>query len=195
MSAIKSCCVSDDVSLRVVSVETLTPLLLRVWCSLDSTPSPVEGRQQFESTVESRRHQEDMVEFIVDLFKNICLGVRGEAAGVEVGHVLVDNSRGAEACVAAMGFLLNAYNNTCNAMLQSMDHYASALLGQLPTSPSPPATGARTGRNIIAANSFVRTAHLDRLQAASLASLLQSVLPTLLKDPYLLFRRTTCEYS
>lgn len=192
MSVVKSCCMSDDVSLRSVSVETLAPLLLRVWCVLDSTTCPLEGRQQFESTSESRRHQEDLVEFLVDTFKNIALGVKGESLGMEIGHQLVDNSLSSEACLAAIGTILHTYNMKCNAALRSVGDYATALLGQLPESST--ASGGTESININAANSSLRKAHLDRLEASSVSNLLQHLLPTLLKDPYLLFYRATCTY-
>ena len=185
MSVIKSCCFSEDVFLRATTVESLAPLLLRVWCALDSTPQLLEGRMQFDSTIESRRHQEDLMEFLVEMFKNIALAVKGEAAGLELGQVLVDNTRAEAACLSAIGTLLQLYNINHNPVLRRVDGYVTALLGQLPLS----AAGAGTVSG--GANAPARSRELAGLRAASLSSLLQHLLPLLLKDPYHLFHRAT----
>lgn len=190
MSVIKSCCFSENVFLRATTVESLAPLLLRVWCALDSTPQLLEGRMQFESTIESRRHQEDMLEFLVDMYKNIALGVKGEAVGLELGQELVDNTRAEGACLAAMGLLLQQYNANHNSVLRRVDGYVTALLGQLPLSAGVEVVSVSVSVSG-GANAPARSRELAGLRAASLSSLLQHLLPELLKDPYHLFHRAT----
>ena len=187
MSAIKSSCLSDDVYIRVVSIEHFAPLLLRVWCVLCSSQHFLEGVMQFESTVDCRRHQEDMVEFIVEIYKNIAAGVKGEASGAELGQELVDNTRAEGACLNAMGTLLRWYNQLSNSAMRGVDSYVLALLGQLPTDTN----DVRKCENLFDVNSAVRRDHLSGLNANSLSTLLQHILPDLLKDPYHLFYRAT----
>ena len=190
MSVIKSCCLSPDVNIRAVAVENIAPIFLRVWCAIDRSSCPYEGKMQFESMLEARRHQEDTAEFIVDLYKNFATGIVGEAAGVELGQDLVDNSRASESCLVAVALLLEAYNSGIS-VVQRMERFYSALLGQLPNPTSNPAEpGVEYRQNHVSSANFEsRRKELATLSSVSLSSLLQHVLPLLLKDPYYIFRR------
>ena len=69
MSAIKSACVNPELPLRVVSVRKFGKLCLRVWGSIDKYAETALDRP-FESTSEMKRFEQDLKDFICDLFKS-----------------------------------------------------------------------------------------------------------------------------
>jgi hypothetical protein len=166
MSCVKGCFQAENVYICAVSVENMGPLLIDTWLYVQSANS-IDGIISVESTAEARRFRDDICDFIGEVFKNFALGITGKAPGQEVNQILPDHSRPVGAYFSVAADLFERYF----ACYDDLHYWTASLLGA--ALPVPPPRGDADSSS----------------RSASLSLLMRQVLPTILADPYLLFKR------
>lgn len=181
-SLIKSCCLAEINDLRVAAVETLGPLLIRVWIYLHGVN--IEGALKVESTSEARRFRDDFFDVVIDIFKNFACGVCGVAGSLEAGQLLDDSLRITVAYMNVLAIVFRLYNIKFDAI----GKWSASLVGKVDIccgSGGPLGHWSDFGDIALDDELF----HDHNLLYVSMSLIMRHVLPILLADPQLLLHR------
>lgn len=125
IAKIKERLLVEDSSLRVLFINRLGKIIVRVWMVVNSEGFDIEGYARVASRTEARRMVDDFADMAIDTMKSFALGALGHAPASDASQTLPDNLACTSAYAAVLAHLLDQYS----AAYEPLDEWVDALTG------------------------------------------------------------------